>query len=91
MLLPIAVNAPHTLFQACRVPGDIVVDHEPADLEVDTFPCCIGRYQVHGPTLFHGPTEGGNLFLALLVVHPTMNLGNLACEAHSFQAMHQEV
>src|SRR5947208_1904576 len=35
MFLAIAVDAAHALFEADRVPGDVVVDHEPAELQVD--------------------------------------------------------
>ena len=36
MLLAVAVDAAHALLQPYRVPGDIVVDHEPAELEVNS-------------------------------------------------------
>ena len=37
LLLQVPVDAPHPLFQAHRIPGNVVVDHEPAELEVDAF------------------------------------------------------
>ncbi len=36
MLLAVAVDASHALFEAHWVPGDVIVDHEPAELEVDS-------------------------------------------------------
>ena len=37
LLLAVAVDAAHALLQPHRVPRDVVVDHEPAELEVDAF------------------------------------------------------
>jgi len=31
------VNAAHPLLKADRVPRDVVIDHQPAELEVDAF------------------------------------------------------
>ena len=45
LLLAVAVDAPHALLQAHRVPGDVVVDHEPAELEVDALAGRLGRDQ----------------------------------------------
>ena len=33
--LTVPMNAAHTLFKADRVPRDVVIDHQPAELEVD--------------------------------------------------------
>ena len=45
VLLAVAVDAAHALFQAHRVPGDVVVDHHPAELEVDAFTRRLGGHQ----------------------------------------------
>ena len=45
MLLAVAVDAAHPLLQAHRVPRDVVVDHEPAELEVDAFAGGLGGDQ----------------------------------------------
>ncbi len=37
-----AVDAPHALLQAVGVPGDVVVHHQVAELEVDALPGCLG-------------------------------------------------
>ena len=37
LLLAVPVDAAHPLLQPHRVPRDIVVDHEPAELKVDAF------------------------------------------------------
>ena len=44
VLLAVAVDAPHTLFEARRIPGDVVVHHRPAELEVDPFARGIGGH-----------------------------------------------
>ena len=36
------MDTAHALLQADRVPGDVVIDHQPAELEIDTFSCCLG-------------------------------------------------
>ena len=36
-LLPDAMDAPEPLLQPGRVPGQVVIDHQPAELEVDPF------------------------------------------------------
>ena len=43
VLLAVAVDAAHPLLQPHRVPRDVVVDHEPAELEVDPFARRLGR------------------------------------------------
>ena len=37
------MDAPHALFQTNGIPRYVVVDHEPAELEVDTFAGGLGR------------------------------------------------
>ncbi len=91
VFLPVAVDAPHALFQSGRIPGDIVVDHQPADLEIDALTSRVGCHQVGCAALRHWSPEGRNLLFALLVVHAAVNLRNLFCEPHAFQATHQEI
>ena len=45
LLLAVAVDAAHALFQPHRVPGDVVVDHQPAELEVDALARRLGGHQ----------------------------------------------
>ncbi len=45
LLLAVAVDAAHALLQPDGVPGDVVVDHEPAELEVDAFAGGLGGDQ----------------------------------------------
>ena len=43
-LLADAVDAAEALLQAGRVPGQVVIDHQPAELQVDAFAGCLGRH-----------------------------------------------
>ena len=70
MLLPKAVNAPHTLFQASGIPRNIIIDHQPAYLQIDTLASCIGRDQVFRTALVHRFTEVRHLTLTLYDVPP---------------------
>src|SRR5208283_1147998 len=45
VLLAVAMNASHALFQPHGAPGDIEVDHEPAELQVNPFSGGLGRGQ----------------------------------------------
>ena len=45
LLLAVAVDAAHALLQPHRVPGDVVVDHQPAELEVDALARRLGGDQ----------------------------------------------
>ena len=45
LLLAVAVDAAHALLQPHRVPGDVVVDHQPAELQVDAFARGLGGHQ----------------------------------------------
>ena len=40
--LPVSVNTTHALFETVGIPGHIVVDHEIAELEIDSFTSCLG-------------------------------------------------
>ena len=42
--LAVAVDAPHALLQAHGIPGDVVVDHEPAELQVDALAGSLGGH-----------------------------------------------
>jgi len=42
VLLPVAMAATNALFDALGIPGQVVVDHQGAELQVDTFGCGFG-------------------------------------------------
>ena len=63
-----SVNSPQSLFETGGVPGQVVVDHEVAELEVDAFSCRLGRH-AYLPA-------GAELLLRLLSiarVHPAVD------------------
>ena len=55
VLLAVAVDAAHALLQPDGVPGDVVVDHQPAELEVDAFAGGLGGDQHLGGFLAELP------------------------------------
>ena len=90
MLLTVAVDAPHPLLEAARVPRDVVVDHQPAELEVDALTRSVGRDQVGRSTLGRWSAEELHLLLACAVVHAAVYLGHLAAEAETLETPHQK-
>ncbi len=90
VLLAVAVDAAHALFQPGRVPGDVVVHHEPAELQVDPLAGSVGGYQVGGPALFGRPAEQLDLALPLRVSQAAVDQGDAAGVAEAFEAAHQE-
>ena len=87
VLLTVAVNAAHALFEADRVPGDVVVHHQAAELEVDPFTCGIGRHEETGTfslpkTLY--------LLLSFRPVHSAVDDRHLIRVAETLDAPHQE-
>src|SRR5688572_22783134 len=45
LLLAVSVDSTHALLKAHRIPRHVVINHEPAELQVDTFACCLSRNQ----------------------------------------------
>ena len=76
LLLEVAVDAAHALLQAHRIPGNVVVDHEPAELEVDAFARRLGcRHDLAAFTelaLRIDPAAGR---VAVADLHAAVNLG----------------
>ena len=68
--LAVAMNAPHALFQARRYPGQVVVDHVCAELEIDPLAGGFGRH--HDLTAILEVTFGLD---ARLLNHATVDLG----------------
>ena len=89
-LLPVAVDAAHALFQAGRIPGYVVVHHQPAELEIDTLAGGVGGDQIGRPALVRRLSEQLNLCLPLAVVEPTVDQCDLAGEAQSFETPDEE-
>src|SRR4030042_3589165 len=99
MSLFIAVNASHALFKPCRVPRDIIVDHQPAELQVDAFTCCVCCNKEPSTISINRAAEEFHLFIALteagvfvgMSAHPTMYLSYLPRIAYSLQAADKEL
>ena len=90
MLLAVAVDAAHALLKARRVPRHVVIDHEPAELEVDAFGGGVGAEHESRAAVIGGLSEAFDLFLPLRVVHAAMDLGDLPGVAHAAKALDQE-
>ncbi len=45
LALAVPVDAPHALFESVGVPGDVIVEKDVANLEVDAFTCGLGGHQ----------------------------------------------
>ena len=86
--LAVAVNPAHPLLQPRRVPGDVVVDHQPAELQVDALAGRVGGDHVAGAVR---PPEGRRLALPFPPVHAAVDLRGMAPVAKPFQAPHQVV
>ncbi len=58
VLLLVAVDAAHALLEPGGVPGDVVVDHQPAELQIDAFAgrCCSMPAGFSSSTSFAGRT-----------------------------------
>jgi len=71
------VNAAHPLLKADRVPRDVVIDHQPAELEVDTFSSglCGDEHLAGFAELALGVDSGAGR-VAVADLHPAVNLGN---------------
>ena len=87
-LLPVTVNAPHPLLEARRVPRDVVVHHQPAELEVDPFS---GRVRGDEEACPVRLPKALHLLLALRPGHPAMDDRHLVRVAETFDAPHQEI
>jgi hypothetical protein len=77
LLLTVAVDTAHPLFKADRVPGDIVVDHQPAELKIDAFARRFGCHEdlVGFPELAFG-ANAGTRRIAIADLHPAVNLSH---------------
>ena len=91
VLLFVAMDAAHPLLQSRRIPGDIVIHHQPAELQVDALGGGIGADHVGGAAFLGCAAEEIDLLLAFEVVHRAVDLRDPAGEAHTFETADQEV
>ena len=89
-LLEIPMNAPHALLQPGRIPRYVVIDHDPAELEIDAFAGSISTDKETSAALIEGLSESLHLLFALKVLHASMNLGDLPRVTHAAKSSHEE-
>src|SRR5947209_5387465 len=85
------MNPAHPLFETRRIPGYVVVYHQPAELQVDALARGVGRDQVVGPPLVEGPPEQLDLGFALAVVEASVDQCDLSGEAEPFEPTYKEL
>ena len=80
VLLFVPVDAAHALLQAAGFQWDVVVHHQPAELEADSFTCGVRSNHV-GPRhlLVQASAEKLDLLFATLIGHAYVDLRHLAC------------
>ena len=87
-LLAVAMDPAHPLFQAGRVPRNVVVDHQAAELQIDALARGVGGHHVARAVR---TAKGLHLAVAFLPVHAAMDLRCLPPVAEPLQAPHQVV
>src|SRR5208337_4870985 len=89
VLLLVAVDSSHPLFQPGGVPGYVPVQEPPGELKVDTLARGVGADHVKSTTLSRFLAEELDLILSLAELHPTVDLGNLTREPESLQSTNE--
>ena len=84
------MDAPHALLKPGRVPRHVVVDHDPAELQVDAFGGSVGTDHQSRSARGRRQAETLDLFLTLRVVHAAMDLCDLPGVAQPAEAADQE-
>src|SRR5579885_1165686 len=73
----VAMDSAHPLLEPCRIPWDVVIDHQPAGaLQVDAFGGGIGANHICRSAVSGRLVEEGYLLLALQVVHRAVDSGD---------------
>jgi len=77
-LLAVPMDATHALFQAVGVPGDVVVNHVPAELQIDALTSRLGGHQHLAvfPELALR-VDAGARGVPIADLHAAMNLGDV--------------
>ena len=85
LLLAVTVDAAHALFQPHWIPGNVVVNHEPAELQVYAFP---GGFRSHehlgGLAEFALGPDSGVRRVAVTNFHGAVDLGHTQAPLHQF-------
>ena len=76
LLLAVAVDAAHALLQAHGIPRDVVIDHQPAELQVDAFAGGLGGDEhLGGLPEFPLGEDAAAGRVAVADLHSAVNLG----------------
>ena len=86
MLLLVAVDPSHPLFQPGGVPGYVPVQEAPGELKVDTLARGVGADHVKSTTVSRFLAEELDLILSLAELHSAVDLGDLTREPQSLQS-----
>ena len=86
--LAVAVDAAHALLQPRRVPGNVVIHHQPAELQVDALAGGVGGDQIAGAVR---PPKALHLLLALGPRHAAVELRDPPREPEPLQAADQVI
>ena len=81
----------HALLQTGRIPRNIVVDHDPAKLEVNAFGRSIGADHEPRTAITDRLSKPVDLILAFGIVHATVNGGYLVGMAHAVEPSHEKI
>ena len=77
LFLPVTVDAPHALLQPDGIPRNVVIDHEPAKLQVDAFARRLGRNQYLGALAeFPLGANAGARRVTVADLHAAVDLGD---------------
>ena len=90
VLLAVAMDTTHALLKPRGIPGHVVVDHHPAELQIDALGRRVGADHEPRPALGDGLAELLDLLLTLAVVHPAVDLSDLAGVPHAVEASDKE-
>ena len=88
VLLLVAMDATHPLLKAGRVPRDVVVDHQVAELQIDALASGVGGDQEAGAV---GSAKAGHLLFAFRPSHAAVDGGHLIGVAETFNAADKEI
>jgi hypothetical protein len=83
------VNTAHPLLEACGIPRDVVVHHEPAELQVDPLAGGVGCEEILRAATLVRLAVAFNLHLALAEIQRAVDHGDPVRESHRFEPMTQ--
>ena len=73
------------------VPGNVIINHDPTELKVDAFACCVRADEESRTPIEYRFPKTFHLFLSLDVVHTSVNLSTLPCKTHAAETIHKKL